>query len=220
MHDKLKQIRTQLRLSMNGIVSTSMRYKGASYKLNFGVSLPKLKEIALTWKKNAELAESLWSEDVREMKILATLLQPFESFTREKAEAWAESVNQQEIAEQYAFNLLQYLPFAEELAAKWIENKKEYISLMGFLLFTHILSKRNELNPENTSLLLNASKRLFEEKASPQQRVAITALKRLGKLSPANKSTVLSYLSDYSFSDSLVKKEIYEDIQFELDYYE
>ena len=37
--EQLKEIKTQLRLSMNGAVSQSMREKGLVYKLNFGVEL-------------------------------------------------------------------------------------------------------------------------------------------------------------------------------------
>ena len=36
LHQRLKDIKTQLRLSMNGAVSQSMREKGLVYKLNFG----------------------------------------------------------------------------------------------------------------------------------------------------------------------------------------
>jgi len=42
----IKEIKTQLRLSMNGVASQSMREKGLAYKINFGVELPRLKEIA------------------------------------------------------------------------------------------------------------------------------------------------------------------------------
>ena len=44
--EQLKDIKTQLRLSMNGAVSQSMREKGLVYKLNFGVALPRIKMIA------------------------------------------------------------------------------------------------------------------------------------------------------------------------------
>ena len=40
--EQLKEIKTQLRLSMNGAVSQSMREKGLVYKLNFGVELPRM----------------------------------------------------------------------------------------------------------------------------------------------------------------------------------
>lgn len=51
LHEQLKEIKTQLRLSMNGAVSQSMREKGLVYKLNFGVELPRIKAIAENMKK-------------------------------------------------------------------------------------------------------------------------------------------------------------------------
>ena len=50
--EQLKDIKTQLRLSMNGAVSQSMREKGLVYKLNFGVELPRIKMIAEGYEKN------------------------------------------------------------------------------------------------------------------------------------------------------------------------
>ena len=80
LQDELKEIRTQLRLAMNGVISTSMREKGIVYKLNFGVPLPEIKQIAATHKPDSELAAALWKEDIREFKILASLLQPVGGF--------------------------------------------------------------------------------------------------------------------------------------------
>ena len=69
--EQLKDIKTQLRLSMNGAVSQSMREKGLVYKLNFGVEIPRIKMIAEGYEKNHDLAQALWKEDIRECKIMA-----------------------------------------------------------------------------------------------------------------------------------------------------
>ena len=57
--EQLKDIKTQLRLSMNGAVSQSMREKGLVYKLNFGVEIPRIKMIAEGYEKNHDLAQAL-----------------------------------------------------------------------------------------------------------------------------------------------------------------
>ena len=44
--ETIREIKKQFRLFMNGVVSQSMREKGLDYKLNFGIELPRLKEIA------------------------------------------------------------------------------------------------------------------------------------------------------------------------------
>lgn len=99
LHQQLKDIKTQLRLSMNGAVSQSMREKGLVYKLNFGVELPRIKGIAAGYEKDHSLAQALWKEDIRECKILAGLLQPVESFLPEIADIWVEDIRNIEIAE-------------------------------------------------------------------------------------------------------------------------
>ena len=59
VHETIKDIKGQFRLFMNGVVSQSMREKGLDYKLNFGIELPRLKEIAARYEKNHEVAQAL-----------------------------------------------------------------------------------------------------------------------------------------------------------------
>jgi len=219
MKKRLKEIRTQLRLAMNGVVSTSMREKGVAYKLNFGVSIPKIKEIAKKQSKDASLAEALWTEDIREMKILATLLQPAESFTREHAERWVRMITQPEIAEQYVFNLLQELPYAGDLAAGWIQEESEFIRLSGFLLFARLSLQGKETGSGNAAILVPEAKKEMDAGQSNLQRAALSALKYYGRESAEKASSVLSALSDYPSSPSQEKKEFYEDLKFEFEYY-
>ena len=98
--EQLKDIKTQLRLSMNGAVSQSMREKGLVYKLNFGVELPRIKMIAEGYEKNHDLAQALWKEEIRECKILAGMLQPIETFYPEIADIWVENIRNIEIADE------------------------------------------------------------------------------------------------------------------------
>ena len=74
LQQTIKEIKKQLRLSMNGVVSTLQRRQGLDYKINFGVEIPRLKEIALRYSKDVELAEELWKENIRESKLLAIFL--------------------------------------------------------------------------------------------------------------------------------------------------
>ena len=55
VRETIKDIKGQFRLFMNGVVSQSMREKGLDYKLNFGIELPRLKEIAARYEKNHEV---------------------------------------------------------------------------------------------------------------------------------------------------------------------
>ena len=62
VHETIKDIKGQFRLFMNGVVSQSMREKGLDYKLNFGIELPRLKEIAARYEKNHDPAHKRVSD--------------------------------------------------------------------------------------------------------------------------------------------------------------
>ena len=115
LQDELKEIRTQLRMAMNGVIATSMREKGIDYKLNFGVPLPEIKQIAARHEPGSELAAALWKEDIREFKILASLLQPVDDFPFKQAEQWVKKIPYLEIAEQCSRNLFCKLPYVDNL---------------------------------------------------------------------------------------------------------
>ena len=76
IQQQVKEIKQSFRQMMDGAVAASMRSKGVDYKLNWGATLPRLKEKAEEIGKNYELAIALWKENVRECKILATMIMP------------------------------------------------------------------------------------------------------------------------------------------------
>lgn len=145
LHEQLKDIKTQLRLSMNGAVSQSMREKGLVYKLNFGVELPRIKGIAAAYEKDHTLAQALWKEDIRECKILAGLLQPVETFLPEIADIWIDTMPTVEIAELTSMNLFQHLPYAPAKAFRWIADERELAQVCGFLTIARLLQKKGDM---------------------------------------------------------------------------
>lgn len=135
--ERLKEIKRSFRLMMDGATAQSMREKGADYHVNWGASLPQLKAKAREIGKDYDLAIALWKENVRECKLLATLVMPADRMLPEVVDIWMEQTTQQEIAEQAALNLYQYLPFAADKAYRWIASDKELYQLTGF----HILAR-------------------------------------------------------------------------------
>lgn len=142
--EKVKEIKQSFRLVMNGPASQSMREKGLKYKLNWGVPVPTLKVMAKDYGKNYDLAIELFKEDIRECKILATMIMPPERMLPEIIDVWMEQTTQNEIAEQLAFNLLQYLDYAPMLAFEWIATDKPIYKLTGYHLLSRLFMKGKE----------------------------------------------------------------------------
>ena len=76
LREQVRNVKLRLRGVMNGITSTSMRNKGLVYKVNFGVELPRLREMAEELPHTYSLATELWKEDIRECRLLAAMLMP------------------------------------------------------------------------------------------------------------------------------------------------
>ena len=142
--EKVKEIKQSFRLVMNGPASQSMREKGLKYELNWGVPVPTLKAMAKDYGKNYDLAIELFKEDIRECKILATMIMPPERMLPEIIDVWMEQTTQNEIAEQLAFNLLQYLDYAPMLAFEWIATDKPIYKLTGYHLLSRLFMKGKE----------------------------------------------------------------------------
>lgn len=186
VHETIKEIKGQFRLYMNGIASQSMREKGLDYKLNFGIELPRLKEIAARYGKNHEVAQTLWKENIRECKILAGMLQPVETFYPEIADIWIEDMRYPEIAELTCLNLFQYLPYASEKAFEWMADEREYFQLCGFMLLAKLLMNGNKLNERSEAEFLDQAIVTLESEGVLSQKAAATALKKFAVQSKEN----------------------------------
>lgn len=155
LHEQMKLIKAQLRLSMNGAASQSMREKGLLYKINFGVELPRLKQIASDFPKEHHLAQALWKEEIRECQILATMLQPVECFLPEIADIWVDRIHTQEIAEIASMNLFQHLPYAPQKSLQWMASDQPMMQACGLLTAARLLLKKGDLNERVENELLD-----------------------------------------------------------------
>ena len=100
IEEEIKEIKRSFRQMMDGSIAQSMRDKGVDYHLNWGATLPRLREKADGIGKNYDLAIALWKENVRECKILATMIMPSDVVLPEVIDIWMEQTPTQEIAEQ------------------------------------------------------------------------------------------------------------------------
>lgn len=155
MHEQLRGIKQQLRTMMNGPVSQSMREKGLTYKLNFGVELPRLRELADGLPHTYELAAALWKEDIRESRLLAAMLMPTEAFAEDLADLWVEQMRFTEEAECTVLHLFSRLPYASALAFRWVSAEQGMFRLSGWLLFSRLFMQGARLAPRDENEFLD-----------------------------------------------------------------
>ena len=198
IEDQIKEIKQSFRQMMDGSISQSMRNKGVNYHLNWGATLPRLRAKADEIGKNYDLAIALCKENVRECKILATMIMPAEQILPEVVDIWMEQTDSIEIAEQAAFNLYQHLPYAAEKAYLWLASPEDLPQICGYHILSRLFMNKQEpnerginefidqalvaLQSNNVSLRKAAMQSVirFSELSLMHQRLAHSAVKTIG----------------------------------------
>lgn len=182
INQQVKEIKQSFRLMMDGMVAKSMRDKGLEYKLNWGATLPRLREKADEIGKNYDLAIALWKENVRECKVLATMIMPAERMLPEVADIWMEQTPNLEIAEQAAFNLYQYLPYAPAKAYTWMASEKELYQLCGFHIISRLFMNKQEPNERGINEFIDQALVALQGPSIPVKKAAMSAIQRFAEL--------------------------------------
>jgi 3-methyladenine DNA glycosylase AlkD len=182
LHEKLKEIKRSFRPYMNGVVSTSMRQKGSDYKINWGVNLSDLRVISQEYEKDEELANALWNENIRECKILATMLMPPEVMNQEKAEAWMNGIHTQEMAELVTFHLFQHIDNSEQLAYNWLESDNPLWKICAYHILSNQLKRMRKMNETFVDAFLEHIQNSLTSDHSGERHAALNCLNHFANI--------------------------------------
>ena len=179
---RLKEIKQSFRLMMNGVAAQSMRDKGAQYHVNWGASLPMLKDKAREIGHDYHLAIALWKENVRECKLLATMVMPPQEMLPEVADIWMEQTTSQEVAEMAALYLYRHLPYAADKAFSWIASEKELYQLCGFHVLARLFADGKAPNERGINEFIDQAQVALCSEAVAVKKAAMAAVLRFADL--------------------------------------
>lgn len=173
---------------MNGIASAASR-QTEDYRVNWGIEMPRLMDIAREFAPGRELAQSLWNDATRECKILGCVLMPTEDYDADMCDIWAENIRTHEIAMYFVLYLVRRLPFAADKAYEWMACDNPLRQSMGYLTMCHLL--------RNSSFSDSAIDEFLDQAASSLDNTdAIKALQIFASLSDENEKRVKK-IADY-----------------------
>ena len=155
---RFKQAKHLFHASMNGIVAEKLSNLG--YKLNFGVSLNRIYEIASQFDADNLLAKRCWWFPCRETMILATLLLEKDlskcPLTEEDLQLWTSRLFNLELCEQFSKNFLSKVVPAETANGRidgeffsvfLLKNRNsEYEIALGYITIANLLLRGVSLN--------------------------------------------------------------------------
>ena len=181
---------------MNGVTAQSLREKGLNYHLNWGASLQHLQEMAqeiredVAKKVSSEptdqlftLSSLLWKENIRECKILATMLMPPEKFPADLAMLWVEQNPTQEIAEMAAMNLYRHLPYAKDMAFQLTDTPFTDSEINEFIDQAHSAFK-SALSPQPSDLSHQTSDLSHQTSSISLRHTILNAVTKLDQRLP------------------------------------
>ena len=186
-------IKADLRASMNGLASRTIRESGMGYKLVFGVELPRLRQIAaeyqteraLSTETRCHLALSLWQENIRECKLLAVLIYSVDEFDRDVADFWISDLQneQAEVAQLLSMEQLCKMPQAADFSFLLMADERPIFQLCGFLTLTRLLMRGAQLSPDSETEFLDQAAATLPTPFLPLKKAVQNALLRYAESS-------------------------------------
>lgn len=215
LDNTVKEIRRRIRASMNGVVADSMKEKGILYKRNFGVDLPHLREMAKKYEQNHDLAQRLWSLEIRETMILATLLEPAESFNEDYAEKWLRSVNNIELVEQICMNLFSKLSYGKDFSLKLMHSDESWHQITGFTLAARLWK---DFDDNQVDILIKAAFVKSDVEDYYRNKAATLLLSRLCRRSKEISEKIWTQVSSFEHSNKLHQRYMADEIANEISF--
>ena len=175
-----------MRKQMNGAVADTMRYYGGKYGLNYGVSLPTLRSIATAEQRDHSLAQYLYKQQVRELRLAALHIAKPEEVTLSEATFWAEGVINSEVAEEMSFALLCKAADAKLIIEEWSKSDNEFLTYAALMAAAR--------NADNISLELPTSTPSIIEKYPASRIIAQGIVALLVAAYESNKEIVAAII--------------------------
>ena len=182
VQERVKLIKQSFRHIMDGATAQSMREKGLDYRLNWGASLQMLRQQADELGQDYDLAIALWKEDIRECKILATMMMPPGEMLPDVADIWMEQMPTVEIAEQAAFNLFQHLPYAADKAFRWIADSGLLPQICGYHILSRLFARGQQPNERGINEFLDQALTALASESVTLRKAAMQSILRFAQL--------------------------------------
>jgi 3-methyladenine DNA glycosylase AlkD len=154
---------------------------GISPKNTFGVSIPNLRKIAKEIGTDHLLAQKLWTSDIRETRILASMIDDPTMVTEDQMEKWVRDFDYWEICDQCCMNLFKKTKFAYQKAVEWSSREEEFVKRAGFVLMACLAVSDKKADNKQFERFLPIIKREATDNRNYVKKAVNWALRQIGK---------------------------------------
>ncbi len=216
MKEIIKEIKRKIRTRDNGPAADILRQMGLRYKEIHGLSIAEIKGIAEPYQYNNDLAKALWSWDHREFKIMATFIMNPKTCTFEDVLAWGMSLDNSELGEQLAINLVFNSPLADRLIFEWIKSDNVYTQKASTVLMAWQAQRKPNLPDDYFVKQLEVLPNLVQDHLPLVKGISF-AIRAIGKRNVLLNKKAITCIKTIEKIDTYGAKVIVEEALWELE---
>ena len=194
LEQKKRLLLYRLRKEMNGAALDTMRYFGADYGRNYGVQIYAIRNLAREIGTDHDLAKSFYTENIREVRLVALWIADAERVEVADFPFWAEGIINSEVAEQASHALLSRIEPITELLSAWCSSDN---ALLAYCALLSAARKGGVEGAMAVNAILSAVKQFSDNRLVAQGATALAmqlsdeAVKNLLQTIPDNPTTQL-----------------------------
>jgi len=178
---RLNKILEKLKSLSNPIAIEGMAKFGITPKKTYGVSIPLLRKMAKGIGKDHKLALQLWDIDIRETRILASMIDEPDLVTEEQMEKWVRDFDCWEVCDQVCQNLFTYTRFAYKKVVEWSKRGEEFVKRAGFALMAWLAFKDKKADDVKFEKFFPIIKKESTDERNYVKKAVNWALRQIGK---------------------------------------
>lgn len=211
-----QEIIEEIKRHMHGSVSESLSQHGIDYKVNYGVSIPELQNIAKNYVGNHKLALELFQLDIRECKILASMIDDHTKITGEQIDEWAQSFTNVEIVEQICSNLFWKSDYVLSRSIEWCLSCDDLMQRAGLIIAART-AKNLEIKDTVFDPYLEVIENFDDSQFAYNKSTITFALRQIGKRSDIFSDKVIALAQRLSESEDEHRAWVGSQLLFDLE---
>jgi 3-methyladenine DNA glycosylase AlkD len=159
----------------------------ARYGINtsraLGVSVPELRGLARRVGRDHDLAAELWSSEIHEARILATMVDDPALVTESQIEAWVFDVDSWDLCDQLCGNLLDRTSYAFRKPVEWSRRDDEFVKRAAFALIATAAVHRKDADDAEFERFLPLIRAGATDDRNSVKKAVSWSLRQIGKRS-------------------------------------
>lgn len=146
-----------------------------------GVSIPQLRRVARPHHGDHDLALALWSTEIHEARILASMIDDPRRVTRAQMEDWAADFDSWDLCDQVCNNLFSAVRTADAAARAWSRRDEEYVKRAAFALVAAQAVHDRDRDDEYFAAWFPRIRRAAADDRNVVKKAVNWALRQIGK---------------------------------------